>query len=210
MPPLDPDLTFLPGAAGLAAFWDPVRRALPSTWHSRAFDLPGLGPVPARADVQSYVELADFVARQLERPTVLVGQSMGGYISLQLTLRHPELVSHLVLTVAAGGVNMARHGTTDWRPRARREDPRSAEWTLAPSADLSEELHRIDVPVLLIWATRDAISPLGVGEELAARLPRARLVTFDSDDHWVARARAAETAQLIVDFVLEGASAKSI
>jgi pimeloyl-ACP methyl ester carboxylesterase len=70
-------------------------------------------------------------------------------------------------------------------------------------ADLSAELHRISVPVLLIWATRDRISPLGVAEQLAAQLPRARLVSFDSDDHWVARARAAEAARAIREFLLE-------
>lgn len=197
------DLTFVPGAAGLGAFWDPVRRELPSDWRCRAFDLPGLGPVPARPDVQSYRELADHVAQQIERRTVLVGQSMGGYLSLDLALRYPALVSHLVLSVAAGGVDMARHGTRDWRPQARREDPSRAEWTLEPSADLRAQLHRIEVPVLLLWATRDPISPLGVAEELAALLPRARLVTFDSDDHWVARSRAAEAAEAIRDFLLE-------
>jgi pimeloyl-ACP methyl ester carboxylesterase len=62
---------------------------------------------------------------------------------------------------------------------------------------LSSQLHRIDVPVLLVWATRDAISPLGVAHELSVLLPRARLVTFDTDDHWVARRFAdAATAAL--------------
>ena len=205
MPPSN--LTFLPGAAGLGAFWDPVRQALPNTWLSRAFDLPGLGPVPARPEVQSYPQLADYIGRQIGGRTVLIGQSMGAYISLDLTLRYPHLVSHLVLAVATGGVDMARHGTRDWRLEARREDQNRAEWTLAPSANLTAQLHRIEVPVLLIWATRDPISPLGVGEELAAHIPRARLVTFDSDDHWVDRSRATETAQAIRDFLQENDAA---
>jgi pimeloyl-[acyl-carrier protein] methyl ester esterase len=197
------DVSFIPGAAGLGSFWDPVRQELPGNWRSASFDLPGLGPVPPHTDVQSYAQLADYVARAIERRSVLVGQSMGGYVALELTLRYPQLVSHLVLTVAAGGVDMARHATRDWRPQARIENPGRAAWTLAPVADLAAELHRIEVPVLLIWATRDPISPLGVAEQLAAQLPRARLVTFDSDDHWVARARAAETARFIRDFLLE-------
>jgi pimeloyl-ACP methyl ester carboxylesterase len=176
-------------------------------WRTRAFDLPGLGPVPGRAEVQSYSQLVDHVARLIGGRTVLVGQSMGSYVSLELTLRYPERVSHLVLVVATGGVDMARHGALDWRPQARSEAPGRAEWTLEPSADLTAELHRIEVPVLLIWATRDPLSPLGVAEELAARIPRVRLVTFDSDDHWVARARAGETARAIHDFLLEDVDA---
>lgn len=197
------ELTFVPGAAGLGSFWDPVRQQLPSGWRTRSVDLPGLGPVPPRSDVQSYLDLVDFVASGMSGRHVLVGQSMGGYISLELALRYPERVSHLVLTVATGGVDMARHGTRDWRTQARLENPERAAWTLGPARDLSAELHRITVPVLLIWATRDPISPLGVGQQLAAELPDARLVTFDSDDHWVARAEAVATAAAIRSFLLE-------
>ena len=198
------DLTFVPGAAGHGAFWDPVREHLPSHWQSRSVDLPGLGAVPPRGDVQSYLQLVEHVAKGVERRTVLVGQSMGGYVALELTLRHPELVSHLVLAVAAGGVDMARHGTLDWRPKARLENPARAAWTLEPAPDLSQQLHQIQVPVLLIWATRDPVSPLGVAHQLAEQLPNARLVTIDSDDHWVARTEAPTTARAIREFVLEG------
>jgi pimeloyl-ACP methyl ester carboxylesterase len=200
---LDPDLTFVPGAAGLGAFWDPIRERLPSTWRSRTFDLPGLGPVPPHPHVASYSQLVDHVASKIPGPTALIGQSMGGYISLELTLRYPQLVTSLTLVVAAGGVDMARHGAHDWRPEARLEQPPRAEWTYAPTPDLSDQLHRIDIPVLLIWATRDAISPLGVAQQLAAQLPRARLLTFDTDDHWVARRFADETTRAIREFVVE-------
>ena len=201
----DIDLTFVPGAAGLGAFWDPIRERLPSAWRSRSFDLPGLGPVPPHPDVTSYLQLVDHVAAQIPGPTALIGQSMGGYLSLELTLRYPQLVTSLTLVVAAGGVDMARHGAHDWRPGARAEQPPRPEWVYSPTPDLSPQLHRIDVPVLLLWATRDPISPLGVAEQLAAHLPRARLITFDTDDHWVARRFAGETAQAIQGHVLGSA-----
>jgi poly(3-hydroxyoctanoate) depolymerase len=195
------DMTFVPGAAGLGAFWDPIVQRLPSAWSKRCLDLPGLGRVQPRADVQSYSDLTDYVARAIARPTVLVGQSMGGFVSLQLALRHPALVHRLVLVVAAGGVDMAKHGAFDWRPGAREENSRRQAWTLAPTPDLSLELHRITAPVLLIWATRDRLSPLGVAEQLAKQLPNARLLTFDTDDHWVARRHADEIATALVDWL---------
>ncbi len=40
---------------------------------------------------------------------------MGGFIALQLALRYPHLVTHLVLVAATGGVDMAGHGASDWR-----------------------------------------------------------------------------------------------
>jgi pimeloyl-ACP methyl ester carboxylesterase len=128
---------------------------------------------------------------------------MGGYLALELALRHPELVTSLTLCVAAGGVDMARHGARDWRPEAAAAGDRSA-WSLAPTPDLTAQLGRIAVPVLLIWAERDPISPLAVAEVLLARLPDARLLQFDTDDHWVARARAPLVARALVDFLAGG------
>jgi len=193
-------ITLIPGAAGLASFWDPIREQLPASWLQHTFDLPGFGPVPAQPDIQSYDQLVEHIARGLPGPGVVAGQSMGGFLALQLALRYPPLVTHLVLMVAAAGVHMARHGARDWRPEhgGRAANPA---WTFAPVPDLSAELGRISIPVLLVWATRDAISPLGVACQLQAALPNARLLTFDSDDHWVARRFAAETALAIRELV---------
>ena len=107
--------TFLPGAAGLGNFWSPVIDCLPAMWRTQIVDLPGLGPVPSHPAVSSYDSLVEYVARAIQTPTVLVGQSMGAFVALQLALRHPDLVTHLVLVVAAGGVDMAAHGASDWR-----------------------------------------------------------------------------------------------
>src|SRR5690349_1285975 len=182
MPPTT-HITLIPGAAGLSGFWHPIRRCLPASWEQHTFDLPGFGPVPANAAIQSYDQLIEHIARGLPRPGVVAGQSMGAFLALQLALRHPELVTHLVLIVAAAGVDMARHGAKDWRPEVAGNGSNPA-WIFAPVPDLSAELARVRVPVLLVWATRDPISPLSIAEQLQAELPDARLLTFDTDDHW--------------------------
>jgi len=202
-------ITLIPGAAGLAAFWDPIRERLPSDWQQHTLDLPGFGPVPARPDISSYDQLVDHIASGISGPSVVAGQSMGGYLSLRLALRHPALVTHLVLIVASAGVNMARHGAEDWRPEDR-ANSRNPAWIFGPVPDLSSELGRIQIPVLLIWATRDPISPLTIGQQLEAELPNARLITFDTDDHWLARRFPDETALAIRDLVAEKPLAQAI
>ncbi len=107
-------VVLLPGAAGTASFWEPIIERLPAPWHVHAIDLPGLGSVPALPDVRSYDDLVDYVARAITAPTAVVAQSMGAYVALQLTLRYPRLVTHLVLVAATGGIDVARHGASEW------------------------------------------------------------------------------------------------
>jgi len=109
-------VVLLPGAAGAASFWEPIIERLSASWHVQAIDLPGLGFVPASPDVRSYDDLVDHVARAIAAPTaVVVAQSMGTYVALQLALRYPHLVTHLVLVAASGGIDVGVHGAKDWR-----------------------------------------------------------------------------------------------
>ena len=194
-------MTFLPGAAGLGSFWAPMVERLPATWHVRPFDLPGLGTVAPDPAVSSYGDLVEYLSRKITEPTVLVGQSMGGFVALQLALRHPHLVTHLALFVVTGGVNMANHGAFDWRQDYMATHPQAQPWACAPVPDLIEDVGAIAIPTLLVWATRDVLSPLSVAHALAAKIRNASLVTFDSDDHWMARTHADDTAAVLREFI---------
>jgi len=193
--------TFIPGAAGQGRFWSPVAERLQPTWRTCVVDLPGLGPVPARPDVSSYHDLVDFVAIGITSPTVLVAQSMGGYVALQLALRYPHRITHLVLAAVTGGVDMSLHRAADWRAEYAASHPQAQPWARDQVPDLTDQLHTITVPVLLLWPTRDPLTPLSVASAMASRLADVSLVTFDSDDHWAAIERPDQTAMTIKQFV---------
>jgi riboflavin kinase len=176
-----------------------VRERLPPGFSHETFDWPGFGGSPSLG-VESYDLLIDHVAAKIRERGPVVGQSMGGFVALQLALRYPERVSHLVLTVAAAGVDMARHGALDWRSGSLTERRKPA-WIYEPVADLSAKLCRVRIPVLLLWATGDRLSPLGAAEQLRDALPEARLVTFQSDDHWFTHQFAAPVAAEIARHV---------
>lgn len=194
-------VTFLPGAAGAAAFWRPVVERLPATWQVQSLDLPGLGSVPAHAGVSSYDDLADYVAPMIGIPGVVAAQSMGAYVALQLALRYPSLVTHLVLVAAAAGVDMASHGAVDWREEYATAYPQAQAWARSRVRDLSDEIGTIMIPVLLIWPTNDLLSPLTVAHAFASRIPTTSLVTFASDDHWVVHRFPDETAAALRAFI---------
>ena len=202
-----PPLTFIPGAAGLGAFWDPVVQLLPGDFAVRLHDLPGLGAAAAVTGVNGYDDLVAHIAQAIDEPTILVAQSMGAYVALAVALRYPPLIRGLVLTAAAGGIDMRQAGATDWRPGYAASYPNAAAWARDAVPDLGERIREIPCPTLLIWATGDAISPLAVAHALAAQLRRVTLVTFDTDDHWVARRFAPDVAQAIASFARAHVSA---
>lgn len=77
-----------------------------------------------------------------------------------------DLVRHAFADVGGNG-NRAR----SWAKLARR-------WPLGAQADYLDAYGRLDVPVLLLWATEDPHHPLSTAEEALGRLPRAQLRTL--------------------------------
>ncbi len=183
-------LIFLPGASGLGEFWAPVAERLVCSAPRVFFDLPGMGYAPPVAGIDSFEDLVAMVTAELDRPTAIIAQSMGGLIAMRAALANPTMISHLVLTATSGGIDVGAFGAKDWRPEYRTLHPEAPEWHYERGPDLSPSVQTIDIPTLLIWAEDDPISPLAVGEQLHMLLPNSTLVSFPSDDHWVARAHA--------------------
>jgi pimeloyl-ACP methyl ester carboxylesterase len=95
-------LVLVHGLGGAAANWRALAPLLLPGRRVLVPELPGHGgssPLPAAPSLNAY---ADRLALLLDGPAAVVGHSLGGAISLRLTIRHPELVSALVLAGAAG------------------------------------------------------------------------------------------------------------
>lgn len=98
-----PDVALVHGFGGAASNWALVAPALAERSRVVVPDLPGHGGSsglpgpPERLD-----PFADRVAALLERPSVLVGHSLGGVVALRLAVRRPELVRGVVLAGCAG------------------------------------------------------------------------------------------------------------
>lgn len=82
----------------------PVFRHLAPDFHVYNFDLPGFGmsPEPPSAwdTVQYAALLADFIAKNCEKPPVLIGHSFGGRLSLRLGAK--GIPHKMILTGCAG------------------------------------------------------------------------------------------------------------
>ncbi len=71
-----------------------------------------------------------------------------------------------------------------------------AMWT----ARVEDRLAQISQPTLLIHGRLDRITPVAMSEEMAARIPRARLVVFEDSGHVPVITRAEEVAREIEAF----------
>ncbi|WP_040336819.1 alpha/beta fold hydrolase [Candidatus Blastococcus massiliensis] len=96
-----PRVVLVHGLGGSHLNWDTFAPLLLPHARVLAIDLPGFGrsePGGRRATVHANVEVLDrFLQEVAGEPAVLVGNSMGGMISILQTHAHPEAVSGLVL-----------------------------------------------------------------------------------------------------------------
>ncbi|WP_263118469.1 alpha/beta hydrolase [Cellulomonas sp. RIT-PI-Y] len=138
-----------------------------------AFDLPGMGAAglpDARTDATPSVEAAaDAVAAALPGPAVIAGLSMGGYVTLALAERHPQLVAGLALldTKAVADTDEAaahRRRIADEAERTGSVDPvRGMARSLLGATTLAERPALVDVvtgwiddqaPAGIAWSQR--------------------------------------------------------
>jgi len=106
-------LVMVHGLGGNALNWMDVGPSLASRHRAVALDLAGFGQTPLfnrSAALGANEELVyGFIAKLFDEPVVLMGNSMGGHISILVAADHPELVSRLVLVdPAVPGVHVRR------------------------------------------------------------------------------------------------------
>jgi len=192
-----------------------------------AVHLPGFGTTPTPAEAWGSVEYADHLADALadSGPFVVVGHSFGGRVAVRLAVRHPELVSSLVITGAplvratppprpslmfrvlkrlhAAHV-LPRSVMDHVRKNSGSDDYRAADGVMrgvfvrVVAEDYREDLAALTVPVHMVWGELDDSAPLS-GARLAAEIvPDARLDVIDGEGHLMTGAleAAVRTAML--------------
>jgi pimeloyl-ACP methyl ester carboxylesterase len=102
-----PPLVLLHGLAGTSRYWEAAMRLLAGRARCVALDLPGFGGSDAPPGGFALDGAADRLAAALTelvagRAAAVCGHSLGGPVAVRLALRHPPLVSRLVLVAPSG------------------------------------------------------------------------------------------------------------
>jgi len=96
-------LVLIHGFTQSARSWGAIGTALGAGYAVTAVDAPGHGG--SAAVVANLAEGADLMAATAGGPAAWLGYSMGGRYALHVALRHPDLVTRLVIVSATGGID---------------------------------------------------------------------------------------------------------
>jgi pimeloyl-ACP methyl ester carboxylesterase len=169
----------------------------------------------------------DFLGALGLKAVTVVGSSMGGWIAMEMAVRDTSRIKSLVLVspagIAAPGVRPADIFLMPPEEvvRALFFDPSLAEARLAQPEDidislknrhttarlaweprlhdpfLPKWLHRIDVPVKIVWGRQDRIIPAGLSEPLKKLLPKAEVHILENCGHLPHAEKADEFVELV-------------
>ena len=196
-------LLFLHGASGAPVVL-PFMEKLAGRFDVLVPEHPGYGLSGEPEWLENIHDLAYFYLDFLKpldlRNLTVVGHSIGGWIAMEMAVRDASRMKTLVLASPAGirapGVQPAdiflmppqdmepatpeaidlalknRHTTARiaWEPRLH--DPFLSKW-----------LHRIDVPVKIVWGRDDPILPASLVHEYRRLMPRAEVHVFEATGH---------------------------
>ncbi|MFQ5514712.1 MAG: alpha/beta fold hydrolase [Myxococcota bacterium] len=172
--PQGPPLIFLHGFGHSARIWSPFAADFQAHYRTLALDQRGHGDSDRDPQARySHGSMCADLAAVLDglglRRVCLVGHSMGGYIALHYTARHPARVGHLVLVDAGPELRPARitgsgtdhehagAGTLSVDPALLRPRADQERWARREGKRLWEALECVRCPTLVIRGGR---SPL--------------------------------------------------
>jgi len=169
----------------------------------------------------------DFLNHLNLKNTTIVGSSMGGWIAMEMAVRDTSRIKSLVLVSPAGiaspGVlpadiflmapeEMVRNLFVDQKlAEARLAQPEDVDISLKnrhTTARLAWEprlhdphlgkwLHRIRVPVKIVWGRQDQILPVGFVDEFKRLMPRAQVHILEKCGHLPHAEKADEFVEIV-------------
>ncbi|WP_449287772.1 alpha/beta fold hydrolase [Marinobacter salarius] len=198
-------MVLLHGIQGSARAWDEVLKHLPNRIPTLAPNLRGRGGSVAPTDpmaysVDSFADDLAAVLDALERPSFLVGWSMGVLVSLAYLRRYGQnrLSALVLMSGTSQGSKCQWFSGENAEEIAQEAELRATRLALKESAapmaaagawlsvrctDFRSVLPSIDVPTLVIHGSADDQCPLSHGQLLADTIPGAEIALLDGGVH---------------------------
>jgi pimeloyl-ACP methyl ester carboxylesterase len=226
---LEPALVLVHGLGGSSRYMSPLADRLGTLWRVLAPDLPGFGLTPGPRAALDVPALSEALAGWMEAAGVtrgvLLGNSLGCQVVVDLAVRRPDKVAALVLAGPTAdplhrsapdqalrwALNAAREPWSSWSPLIR--DYRDAGirrllGTLRGLLDdrIEAKLPQVRAPALVVRGARDPIVPQRWAEEAVRLLPDARLVVIPGAPHALNSNAMSDLGRETTGFLLERAA----
>jgi pimeloyl-ACP methyl ester carboxylesterase len=179
-------IMFLPGAGGDKRFWLPASNLINHSAQREFIEWPGIAEAKEDSSIRCFNDLVISVTDKINQPCAIIAQSMGGVVGALALLKQQELITHLILVVTSGGINVSDIHPENWRTAYKEANPSYPGWFTNYTGDLTDKLRKITIPVLLIWGDCDPISPLAIGERLDSIFSNSQLEIIKGGDHALA------------------------
>jgi pimeloyl-ACP methyl ester carboxylesterase len=207
-------VVFTAGIGDTADAWNAIAGELESRARTLCWDHRGHGRSDRPADPASYAadlavaDLVDMMANAgagPDNPAVLVGHSLGGYLSLRTAIQHPHLTRALVLISTGPGFRneVAREAWNQSALRMKIGDTAhpDARWlSVQRDATVIENLPSIRVPTLVIVGSEDR-NFLAAKDYLIRSIPNATGLVIEGGRHSVHRSHPGPIGQAIVQLL---------
>jgi pimeloyl-ACP methyl ester carboxylesterase len=194
--------------------WADIVRSLDGRASALCWDLRGHGQSGRSEDPKDYAshlavaDLTTMIAHaggSPDNPAVLIGHSLGGYLSLRAAIQYPRLVKALVL-IATGPGFRDETARDRWNQIALSMDlgcdahPTARHLSVHSDAAVMSGLREIRVPALVIVGSEDRRF-LAAKDYLASRMPNAAGLTIAGARHSVHKTHSGEVARAILSFL---------
>jgi pimeloyl-ACP methyl ester carboxylesterase len=225
-------LVLVHGVNDQAGSWSGVIAKLRDRFRIVAVDLAGHGESEPSAGPLAMQVMIDGLGAVIDRespddPVILVGNSMGGWVSMLYAVEHPGRVAQLVLEDSSGLTWDISHVPAF--PKDREEALRLLRMVHGPTAPIpgflvdamlklaptlpqarvlaagvdrwaiDTRLPELKMPVTLIWGAHDGLLSLEYARTLQGRIAGSRLHVIEHAAHSPHRQTAAEFAQVLLE-----------
>jgi pimeloyl-ACP methyl ester carboxylesterase len=207
-------IVFTSGIGNSSSVWADIVQLLNGRAAALCWDLRGHGQSERSPEPQDYAshfavaDLASMIANaggSADNPAVLIGHSLGGYLSLCAAIKYPQLVKALVL-IATGPGFRDEAAREQWNQFALTMDigtdahPAARQLGVHGDATVINGLGSIQVPTLVIVGSEDRRF-LAAKDYLASRIPNASGLVIAGGRHSVHKTHSAEVGRAILSFL---------
>lgn len=212
-----PAMIFLHGAGDQAGTWSKIVPEFIGQYHVIVPDIAGHGesePQTGPLKVDTLLASVDAVVQHAGgKPVILVGNSMGGLLSMLYARQHPQRVARLI--VIDGGVIRGERPDLTLLPQNREQARKLIDAVMDPSsphvpdfvlddiirdanhgpiarmADIHDiEFHLLDnrlgevhTPIDFVWGASDQLLPLDYAQRMMTDLPASRMTVLEHCGH---------------------------